>query len=64
LKKLRLEIWKSTENREERHYFLKDGESHGYQNADYLFGVNPRHVTDEQIELILAIIRSGATLTG
>jgi len=51
-----VEIWKSSENREERHYFLKDGQGHAYQNADYLFGVNPKHFSDEQVKRILAML--------
>jgi uncharacterized membrane-anchored protein len=54
--KLHIEIWKSDNNRQEQHYFLKDGESHAYQNAEYLFGVNPKHFNDEKISLILAML--------
>lgn len=51
-----VEIWKSSENREEWHYFLKDGEGHAYQNADYLFGVNPKHFSREKIQRILDML--------
>lgn len=54
---LQLEVWTSTHQRKERHYFVKDGKQHGYQieNA-YLCGVNPELVTPEQERAILAIL--------
>jgi hypothetical protein len=54
-----VEVWKSSENREERHYFLNDAKSHGYQNAEYLFGVNPRYFDDEKVRRILEILNDG-----
>jgi hypothetical protein len=52
-----LEVWNSSENRQERHYFLKDGNSHAYQNADYLFGVNPKLVTPVGLGLATVGVR-------
>jgi hypothetical protein len=52
-----LEIWNSSENRQEKHYFLKDGNSHAYQNADYLFGINPQLVTPELEQKILELLQ-------
>jgi uncharacterized membrane-anchored protein len=54
--KLHIEVWNSDNNRHEQHYFLKDGQNHAYQNAEYLFGVNPRYFNDEKISLILAML--------
>jgi hypothetical protein len=52
-----VEVWKSSENREERHYFLKDGQMHGYQiQGAYLFGVNPQFFDDDKINRILAML--------
>lgn len=51
-----VEVWKSSENREERHYFLKDGQGHAYQNADYLFGINPKYFDDAKVARILEIL--------
>lgn len=52
-----LEIWTSTENRQEKHYFLKDGEMHGYQiQGAYLCGFNPKFFNDEMISRVLAML--------
>jgi hypothetical protein len=51
-----LEVCNSSENRQERHYFLKDGNSHAYQNADYLFGINPKLVTPDLEQKILELL--------
>jgi hypothetical protein len=52
-----LEVWNSSEMRQEKHYFLKDGKSHAYQNADYLFGINPLLVTPELEGKILELLK-------
>lgn len=54
--KLRLETWKSDENREERHYFLKDFQPSGYQSSPYVFGINPQIVTEDQVRMILEML--------
>lgn len=54
---LKLEVWKSSEQRQERHYFLQGGsDARGYQEGVYLFGVNPQRVTREQEQAILALL--------
>jgi hypothetical protein len=53
--KLRLEVWTSSQQRQERHYFLH-GTSSGYQEGIYLFGVNPLRVTEEQEQEILRLL--------
>jgi hypothetical protein len=60
LSKIELEVWQSSHNRHERHYFIRDGKLHGYQ-ADglYLFGLNPEVVTPEQEQEILKILGYG-----
>jgi hypothetical protein len=42
---IHLEVWKSSENREERHYFMKGGDI-GYQHNTYVFGYNPSVVPE------------------
>jgi hypothetical protein len=54
--KLRLEEWKSTENRHEKHYFMADGLAAGYQKSSYVFGYNPEIVSPDKVRRILAII--------
>jgi hypothetical protein len=54
---LHVEVWNSSENRQERHYFLKDGKSHAYQNADYVFGINPQLVSPELEKQILELLK-------
>lgn len=54
---LSLEIWHSSENREERHYFVKGGDV-GYQHNTYLFGYNPQLVSDEIVGKIIELIKS------
>ena len=57
MSKLKLEIWQSSEQRQERHYFLQGCEdARGYQEGIYLFGVNPQRVTPEQERAILALL--------
>lgn len=53
--KLEAEIWSSTHNRHEKHYFIRDGQ-HAYQDGTYLFGLNPNRVTPEQEREILKIL--------
>jgi hypothetical protein len=55
---LHLEVWNSSENRQERHYFMKDGSNHGYQNANYVFGYNPEVVSEETVSKIIALIEN------
>lgn len=50
-----IEVWHSDNNREERHYFLKN-EGAGYQQHAYLFGYNPQIISEAQVEQILEII--------
>lgn len=50
-----IEIWKSDNNREERHYFIKGGDKE-YQHNTYLFGYNPELVSEETAKLILDLI--------
>jgi hypothetical protein len=58
--KLSLEIWKSTENREERHFFVNDFSPTAYQQSPYVFGYNPQVVTEDQVSKILAILNAVA----
>lgn len=51
-----LEIWQSSHNRHEKHWFIRDGRSHGYQEGQYLLGLNPDLVTSEQEEAILKLL--------
>lgn len=54
---LQVEVWTSTHQRTEKHYFLQDGKQHGYQcDGAYLVGLNPMLVTPEQERQILAIL--------
>ena len=55
---LDLEVWSSTDNRHERHYFIKDGAGASYQDGRYVFGYNPEIVPPEKVERILAIIQA------
>lgn len=50
-----IEIWKSDNNRQERHYFVQGGDV-GYQHNTYLFGFNPEIVSEETAKRILDII--------
>lgn len=56
--KLRLEVWQSSENREERHFFKADFEQTAYQQSPYVFGYNPQVVTPEQVERILEVLNA------
>lgn len=57
MSKLKLEIWESSEQRCERHYFLQGCEdARGYQEGVYLFGLNPSRVTREQEQAILHLL--------
>ena len=42
----RIEIWKSNENHEERHVFVKDSQT-------YIVGFNPKLIREEKIREIL-----------
>jgi hypothetical protein len=53
--KLELEVWQSSQNRFEKHYFVRD-EQHAYQLGAYVVGLNPERVTPEQERQILAIL--------
>jgi hypothetical protein len=45
---MKIEVWKSSENQEERHYFLaEDG------NNTYVLGYSPLFFTEEEIEAFL-----------
>lgn len=56
MSRLKLEVWQSSEQRCERHYFLQGEKSAGYQEGIYLFGLNPQRVTREQERAILALL--------
>lgn len=56
LPKLNLEVWSSTDNRHERHYFIADGQGASYQDGRYVFGYNPEIVDADKVQRILAII--------
>lgn len=57
--RLKLEVWTSSEQRQERHYFLQGEGARGYQEGIYLFGLNPLRVTREQERKILALLGFG-----
>lgn len=55
--KVEVEVWESSHQRKEKHYFLRDGQQHAYQSdGAYLVGINPLRVTPEQERQILAIL--------
>jgi hypothetical protein len=54
---LSLEIWSSTDNRHERHFFIKDGAGASYQDGRYVFGYNPEIVSEDKVKRILEIIK-------
>lgn len=55
--KLQLEEWNSSHNRRERHWFLIDGDQHGYQGErKYVFGVNPKVVSESTVAKIKELI--------
>ena len=56
--KLKLEVWKSSENREERHFFINDFKPTAYQQSPYVFGYNPQVVSEEQVKQIIAILNA------
>ena len=56
--KLRLEVWNSSENREERHFFINDFQPTAYQQSPYVFGYNPLVVSEDKVAKILEIIES------
>lgn len=53
-----LETWTSTDNQEERHYFLRNGQQHVYQ-GQYLFGYNPKLVSEATVMKIMALVEEG-----
>ena len=55
---IEIEEWRSTQNREEIHYFVRDGKRHGYQGGAYLFGYNPELVSEETAGRIMALIQA------
>jgi hypothetical protein len=55
--KLSLESWQSSDNRHEKHFFIKDGTGASYQDGRYVFGYNPDIVSAEKVERILRIIQ-------
>lgn len=55
MSKLKLEVWKSNMNQQERHFFI-EGEGEGYQNDKYVFGYNPSVVSPAVAKKILAFI--------
>lgn len=55
---LKLEVWHSTMNQEERHFFLANG-GPGYQPHQYVFGYNPKVVKPRIAEKIMALIKKG-----
>lgn len=52
---MHVEIWTSTHNRKERHYFIKGGDK-GYQHNTYVFGYNPKMVSPKLAKKIKALI--------
>jgi hypothetical protein len=46
---MKVEVWKSDQNREEIHYFEDDGET-------YLFGYNPRLIPKEIMDYVLEFV--------
>ena len=49
---LNIEVWKSNTALEERHYFLAD------ERNTYLFGYNPKIISEKKAKKILEIIGS------
>jgi hypothetical protein len=45
---LKLEVWTSTQNQEEKHYFIVN-KGKGYQKHQYVFGYNPETVEVKKI---------------
>lgn len=58
---IELEKWKSDNNRNEQHYFIKGGDN-GYQHNTYLFGYNPDLLSEdfahETLRLALDMLES------
>lgn len=56
MKRIKLEIWKSSQNQEERHYFIvKKGK--GYQQHQYVFGYNPEVIDTKTVIKVIKIIQ-------
>ncbi len=49
---MKLEVWRSTANHEERHYFLNKP-----TRGTYVFGYNPKVIKRKTLSKILAIIK-------
>ena len=54
--KLKLEVWQSSENREERHFFEANFKPAAYQQSPYVWGYNPQVVTPDQVRRIMEIL--------
>lgn len=52
---IKLEVWKSSENQEEHHYFLMDKPS-GHELYTYAFGINPKLFDPESVRKILEML--------
>lgn len=63
--RVQVEVWQSSHNRHEKHYFIQDGRQYGYQvDRAYLVGINPEIVSREQEDAILAILGVEPTENG
>lgn len=54
---MKLEIWRSTLNQEERHYFTVN-KGKGYQRHQYVFGYNPKAISKALARKIIALIKN------
>jgi hypothetical protein len=52
---MKIEVWNSNHNRQERHYFIEGGDQ-GYQHNTYVFGYNPALVDEATANKIIALI--------
>jgi hypothetical protein len=53
--KLQVEIWTSSANQEEHHYFLI-GQVQGHEPNMYLFGINPKYFSEDKIKKVLEVL--------
>lgn len=60
--KLKLEVWQSSENREERHFFIEGFQPTAYQQSPYVFGYNPQIVSEAQVAQIMAILNASPSV--
>lgn len=58
---IKLESWSSSENRNEKHYFIEGG-NRGYQSNTYLFGYNPEIISEATARTIMALIKAAHSL--